>query len=129
MYFDTKSYLKSTRNHTAKHALRWWNKNSIYFVTLFTRETSYQEDCIVSFPSIVLYASTLASKLLSVKITVSKLLRSFIHSCKQAPFCQKCKFIQQSKQADTNFKPGDRRMGCWGQSPLKVVLLLEFVSC
>jgi hypothetical protein len=22
MYFDTKSYLKSTRNHTAKHALR-----------------------------------------------------------------------------------------------------------
>ena len=74
MYFDTKSYLKSTRNHTAKHALRWWNKNSIYFVTLFTRETSYQEDCIVSYPSIVLYASTLASKLLSVKITLSKLL-------------------------------------------------------
>jgi len=22
MYFDTKSYLKSTRNHTAKHALK-----------------------------------------------------------------------------------------------------------
>jgi hypothetical protein len=69
-----KSYLKNTYNHTAKHVLRWWNKNSIYFVTLFTRETSYQEDCIVSYPSIVLYASTLASKPLSVKITLSKLL-------------------------------------------------------
>jgi hypothetical protein len=110
MHFDMKSYLKNTYNHTAKHVLRWWNKNSIYFVTLFTRETSYQEDCIVSYPSIVLYASTLASKLLSVKITLSKLLCSFFHSCKQAPFCQKCKFIQQSKQADTNF---NRVIGGW----------------
>jgi hypothetical protein len=30
MYFDTKSYLKSTRNHTAKHALQQPNSKSLF---------------------------------------------------------------------------------------------------
>jgi hypothetical protein len=32
MYFGTKSYLKSTRNHTAKHALREEENRASIFV-------------------------------------------------------------------------------------------------
>jgi hypothetical protein len=32
MHFGTKSYLKSTRNHTAKHALCLWLRPQIFFM-------------------------------------------------------------------------------------------------
>jgi len=41
MYFGTKSYLKNTRNHTAKHALKipfeeeWWWHHHILLINLF----------------------------------------------------------------------------------------------
>jgi hypothetical protein len=31
MHFGTKNYLKSTRNHTAKHALRWYGILLIFY--------------------------------------------------------------------------------------------------
>ena len=48
MYFGTKSYLKSTRNHTAKHALRAFLRSFQLFILILKFYTSFQMFTFIS---------------------------------------------------------------------------------